>query len=234
MDWAFRLHLFSVVKPGGECVLHCFGHRLLFLFEAPWESSYQQQQSFSQARQSTQVHSFGCKNSNTFYTWLNWYVKGTLGRLFCQFYYWRNFLRWVKLVVSSKNAFGQDCFMHEFVPCKVWNIAPYFKINFWGIISIDMIKFCRHDFMHMITNLCTRWFKLVQFLIIKVIFSIYASMFTWIRCSSYTSCGICDNFCSSRSPAKFDRHVEDVTSDMPWTTMCTDIVAILYICLIMK
>jgi hypothetical protein len=87
-------------------------------------------------------------------------VKGTLGKLFGQVYYWRNFLRRVKLVVSSKNAFGQDCFMHEFVACKVWNIAPYFKINFWGIISIDTIKFSRHDFMHMITNLCTRWFKI--------------------------------------------------------------------------
>jgi hypothetical protein len=77
--------------------------------------------------------------------------------------------------------------MHEFVPFKVSNIAPYFTINFWGIISIDMIKFCRHDFMHMITNLCTRWYKLVQFLIIKVIFSIYASMFTWRHCFSNTS-----------------------------------------------
>jgi hypothetical protein len=161
-------------------------------------------------------------------------VKGTLGKLFCEFYYWRNFLRWVKLVVSSKKAFGQDCFMHEFVPCKVWNIAPYFKINFLRIISIDMIKFCRHDFMHMITNLCTRWFKLAQFLIIKVIFSIYASMFTWIPCFSNTSRGTCGNFCRSTSPAKFDRHVEDVTSDMPWTTICTDIVAILYLCSIMK
>jgi hypothetical protein len=124
--------------------------------------------------------------------------------------------------------------MHEFVPCKVWNIAPHFKIKFWGIISIDMIKFCRHDFTHMITNQCTRWFKLVQFLIIKVIFSIYASMFTWIHCFSNTSCGTCDNFCNSTSPTMFDRHVADVTSDMPWTTMCTDIIAILYICLIMK
>jgi hypothetical protein len=51
-------------------------------------------------------------------------VKGTLGKIFGQIYYWSNFLRWVKLVVSSKNAFGQDCFMHEFVPCKVWNSAP--------------------------------------------------------------------------------------------------------------
>jgi hypothetical protein len=37
------------------------------------------------------------------------------------------------------------------------------------------------------------------------------------------------------APAKFDdRHVEDVTSDMPWTTMCTDTIAIFYICSIMK
>ncbi len=47
-------------------------------------------------------------------------------------------------------------------------------------------------------------------------------------------CGTCDNFCSSTSRAKFDRHVEDVTSDMPWTTMCTNTVAIFYICSIMK
>jgi hypothetical protein len=125
--------------------------------------------------------------------------------------------------------------MDEFVSRKVWNnIAPCFKINFWGIISIGTIKFCRHDFIHMITNLCTRWFKLVQFLIIKVIFSIYASMSRWIHCFSNMSFGTCDNFCRSMSPTKFDRHVEDVTSDMPWTTMCTYIVAILYICSIMK
>jgi hypothetical protein len=95
-------------------------------------------------------------------------------------------------------------------------------------------KFCRHDFMHMITNLCIRLFKIVQFLIIKAIFSIYASMFTWIHCFINTSCGTCDNFCSSMSPTKFDRHVEDVTIDMPWTTMCTDILVIFYICSIMK
>jgi hypothetical protein len=45
-------------------------------------------------------------------------VKGTLGKLFGQFYYWSNFLSWVKLVVSSKNAFGQDCFMHNLLHVK--------------------------------------------------------------------------------------------------------------------
>ncbi len=47
-------------------------------------------------------------------------------------------------------------------------------------------------------------------------------------------CGTCDTFCSSTTPAKFDRHVEDVTSDMPWTTMCTNTVALFCICSIMK
>jgi hypothetical protein len=64
--------------------------------------------------------------------------------------------------------------------------------------------------MHMITNLCTSWFKLVQFLIIKAIFSIYASMFTWIHCFSNTSCGTCENFCSSTSRTKFDQSLIDM------------------------